>query len=112
MSFFSSITSYFTGGGEEPQKKERKKIIPLIDADKINIVALDDLKSRNNNESCYICIDGYIYDVTKFLNEHPGGEDILLDVSGAQDASEAFHDSGHSDEAIKQMEAYLVGRIQ
>ena len=34
-------------------------------------------------------INGSIYDITPFVDEHPGGEEVLLDVAG-QDATEAF----------------------
>jgi len=51
-----------------------------------------------------------IYDVTAFLNEHPGGEEILLDHAG-KDASEDFNDVGHSTDAIELMAKYLIGEI-
>lgn len=34
-------------------------------------------------------INGSVYDITQFVDEHPGGEEVLLDVAG-QDATEAF----------------------
>ncbi|KAK0163003.1 hypothetical protein PV327_006720 [Microctonus hyperodae] len=51
-----------------------------------------------------------VYDVTKFLNEHPGGEEVLLDHKGV-DASEDFDDVGHSTDAQELMKKYLIGEI-
>ena len=34
-----------------------------------------------------------VYDVTDFLSDHPGGEEILLESAGA-DSTEAFEDVG------------------
>ena len=34
-----------------------------------------------------------VYDVTEFLAEHPGGEEILLETAGT-DSTEAFEDVG------------------
>lgn len=51
-----------------------------------------------------------VYDVTPFLNEHPGGEEILLDHAG-KDASEDFNDVGHSSDAIDLMAKYVIGEI-
>ena len=40
-----------------------------------------------------------------------GGEEVLLDVGG-QDATEAFEDVGHSDEAREILEGLLVGKLE
>ena len=45
------------------------------------------------------------------LSHHRGGEEVLLDVGG-QDATEAFEDVGHSDEAREILETLLVGTLK
>lgn len=40
-----------------------------------------------------------------------GGEEVLLDVGG-QDATEAFEDVGHSDEAREILEGLLAGNLK
>ena len=45
------------------------------------------------------------------LTIYSGGEEVLLDVGG-QDATEAFEDVGHSDEARETLEQLLVGQIK
>lgn len=40
-----------------------------------------------------------------------GGEEVILDVAG-QDASEAFEDVGHSDEARESLDELLVGTLK
>lgn len=40
-----------------------------------------------------------------------GGEEVLLDVAG-QDATEAFEDVGHSDEARETLEQLKVGTLK
>lgn len=49
--------------------------------------------------------------MTKFLSEHPGGEQALLDLAG-QDATSSFHDVGHSSDAWKMAEEYVVGQLK
>lgn len=44
-------------------------------------------------------------------NLNSGGEEVLLDVGG-QDATEAFEDVGHSDEAREILEGLLVGKLK
>jgi len=45
-----------------------------------------------------IIIHGQVYDVTKFLDDHPGGPDIIADGAGT-DLTDQFEDTGHSAEA-------------
>ncbi|KDO61157.1 hypothetical protein CISIN_1g045035mg, partial [Citrus sinensis] len=36
-----------------------------------------------------------VYEVTKFLEDHPGGDEVFLSVTG-KDATDDFEDVGHS----------------
>jgi cytochrome b involved in lipid metabolism len=49
-----------------------------------------------------------VYDVSKYLDDHPGGAEVLLDVAG-QDADEFFEDIGHSNDAREELKRYLIG---
>ena len=45
-------------------------------------ISLEDCKSHNKEEDCWLVISGKVYDVTEFLDEHPGGFDIVLAATG------------------------------
>ncbi|XP_015110477.1 cytochrome b5 [Diachasma alloeum] len=68
-----------------------------------------EIKETESKKTRFIIHDK-VYDVTLFLNEHPGGEEVLLDHHG-KDASEDFDDVGHSTDAMEIMKKYLVGEI-
>ncbi|XP_021907416.1 cytochrome b5-like [Carica papaya] len=51
-----------------------------------------------------------VYDVTKFLEDHPGGDEVLLSATG-KDATDDFEDVGHSNTAREMMDQYYVGEI-
>ncbi|KAK0672977.1 cytochrome b5-like heme/steroid binding domain-containing protein [Cercophora samala] len=70
-----------------------------------------DVAEHNTKKDLYVVIHDKIYDITKFVDEHPGGEEVLLDVAG-QDSTEAFEDVGHSDEAREALEPLLVGTLK
>ncbi|KAI1768607.1 cytochrome b5 [Hypoxylon sp. FL1150] len=70
-----------------------------------------DVAEHNTKKDLFVVIHDKIYDATKFVDEHPGGEEVLLDVGG-QDATEAFEDVGHSDEARETLEQLLVGTLK
>ena len=65
---------------------------------------------NSDKKTTRFIIHDKVYDVTPFLNEHPGGEEILLD-HGGKDASADFDDVGHSMDAFDIMKKYLVGEI-
>jgi len=44
------------------------------------------------------------------LEEHPGGEEVLLEQAG-KDGTESFEDVGHSTDARNMMKEYLVGEL-
>ena len=52
-----------------------------------------------------------VYDVTAYLDDHPGGAEVMLDVAG-QDADEFFEDIGHSKEARAELKKYLIGNFK
>uniref|UniRef100_A0A183BSG5 Cytochrome b5 n=1 Tax=Globodera pallida TaxID=36090 RepID=A0A183BSG5_GLOPA len=70
----------------------------------------DEVARHNHDGSAWIIMNDKVYDVTKFLMEHPGGEDVLLQWAGS-DATEAFNDVGHSNDAKELTENYLVGEV-
>ena len=49
----------------------------------------EDIQAHNRSDSCWIVIQGNVYDVTSFLQAHPGGAAVLLENAG-KDASNAF----------------------
>lgn len=68
------------------------------------------VESHNTREDLLIIIDNVVYDVGQFLNDHPGGADVLLD-NGGRDASRCFRDVGHSDTALEWRKKFRVGVV-
>lgn len=52
-----------------------------------------------------------VYDVTSYLDDHPGGAEVLMDCAGA-DADEFFEDIGHSSDARNELKKLLVGTLK
>ena len=49
--------------------------------------------------------------MTKYLNDHPGGPEIILEFAG-KNADEMFEDIGHSNEARSKMKEYFIGKLK
>lgn len=74
------------------------------------------IANHNNEHDCWIIIGNArrggprIYDVTRFLDDHPGGPEIVLEYAGTN-ADEMFEDIGHSNEARRKMKQFLVAPV-
>jgi L-lactate dehydrogenase (cytochrome) len=58
---------------------------------------------HNTTESCWVVLYGNVYDVTRFLPEHPGGSKVILQLAGT-DATEEYdpiHPPGILEENLK-----------
>ena len=74
------------------------------------VYRLSDIATHNTASSCWLIIDNKVYDITQFLNEHPGGEEVLVESAG-RDATEAFVDVGHSTDAKELLQGYYIGDV-
>lgn len=77
----------------------------------LRVISLDEIKQHTTDKSCWLVVHGKVYDVTDFLEEHPGGYDIILTSTG-KDATQDFEEIGHSNSAKKLLEKYLIGTFE
>ncbi|KAJ8686335.1 hypothetical protein QAD02_022129 [Eretmocerus hayati] len=71
----------------------------------------DDVSSHNSADDLWMVLHGKVYDVTKFLKEHPGGEEVLINLAG-QDGTQCFDDIGHSQEAKQLKDTFEIGVLE
>ncbi|XP_042419265.1 cytochrome b5-like [Zingiber officinale] len=70
----------------------------------------DEVAKHKVVKDCWLLIDGKVYDVTPFMEDHPGGDEVLLASTG-KDATNDFEDIGHSTSARDMMAKYYIGQI-
>ncbi|XP_059298901.1 cytochrome b5-like [Lycium ferocissimum] len=70
----------------------------------------EEVAKHNKTKDCWLIISGKVYDVTPFMDDHPGGDEVLLAATG-KDATNDFEDIGHSDSARELMDKYYIGDI-
>ncbi|KAJ5998700.1 hypothetical protein N7451_006510 [Penicillium sp. IBT 35674x] len=70
-----------------------------------------EVAEHKTKKDLWIIVHGNVYNVTEYVRDHPGGPDVLCDVAGT-DATEAYDEIGHSEEADDILKAYLVGRLE
>uniref|UniRef100_UPI0037E82E4C cytochrome b5 n=1 Tax=Semicossyphus pulcher TaxID=241346 RepID=UPI0037E82E4C len=76
----------------------------------VEYFTLSEIEEKNTFKSTWIIINNKVYDVTKFLEEHPGGEEVLREQAGG-DATESFEDVGHSTDAREMAQDMIIGEL-
>lgn len=74
----------------------------------------DEVKSHNHDKSCYVTLGSKVFDVTDFIDDHPGGGDLVLQYAG-KDVGEIMGDvvsHEHSEAAYEILDDSLVGFLR
>ncbi|XP_076172515.1 cytochrome b5 [Ptiloglossa arizonensis] len=74
------------------------------------VYSAEEVVQHNHERDLWIVYNNGVYDVTKFLKEHPGGEEVLLSTAG-KDATKCFDEIGHTTEAVVLRETYKIGTV-
>lgn len=72
-----------------------------------------EVESHNSASSCYVTIGAKVYDVTDFVDDHPGGGSLVLEYAG-RDVEDILKDSDshtHSEAAYDVLDDSLVGFV-
>ena len=89
-------------------KKEKKK---SSSSSSKNEIGFAELCRHNAYDDLWLAIDGIVYDVTPFMDDHPGGGDIMLSAAG-KDGTDDFEDVGHSPHARELLKRFKVGTFK
>ena len=70
------------------------------------------VKANNSAKSCWAVIDDYVYDLTKWINSHPGGSGAIVSLCGT-DATSSFK-AQHQNQAkpAVRLDSYKLGPLQ
>ncbi|PSR78599.1 hypothetical protein PHLCEN_2v7346 [Hermanssonia centrifuga] len=80
---------------------------------RIRIYTAEDVTSHSSQSNCWISHSGKVYDVTSFLDDHPGGDDLIMSHAG-KDVTAVMKDPTeheHSESAFDMLEEFVVGRL-
>ena len=71
----------------------------------------EEVAKHNKADDCWIIILGKVYDVTRFLENHPGGRKVILQKAG-QDATKEFEEVHNVKEILSKVATeYCIGNI-
>jgi len=72
------------------------------------LISLDEVSEHSSQADGWMVLYDRVYNVTAFLREHPGGEEVMAEYLG-YDATFAFRGVGHSRDAVEMLEEFLIG---
>jgi 4-hydroxysphinganine ceramide fatty acyl 2-hydroxylase len=69
---------------------------------------------HNSSKTCWVVIENKVYDVTSFISDHPGGEELIVEYAGT-DITSVLQDDDlhtHSDAAYDILSEYYIGQVE
>lgn len=72
---------------------------------------MTDVAKHTSASSCWTAVNGSVYDVTSWINRHPGGAGAILSMCG-RDASNAFDDQhGGQRRPEQELASFFIGKL-
>lgn len=79
----------------------------------LNPISQSDINKMTSEGKTVVVIDGKVYDVSEFIDLHPGGRETILKNNG-KEVTALFHgetgENIHSQFAIKMLARYIIGK--
>jgi alkylation response protein AidB-like acyl-CoA dehydrogenase len=73
-------------------------------------ITREEVAKNNTEDSLWLIVDARVYDLTDFLDAHPGGASVLTQVAGT-DATTAFYNL-HRHEVIQKFSNLCIGTVE
>jgi len=73
---------------------------------------LEEVMEHDNEDDCWIVINNKVYDVTSYLEFHPGGKGLVEKTAGKDATHQFYVESQHSDTAIDLLKKYEIGYLK
>lgn len=89
-------------------KETTKPVTPTSNPSTNKSYTATEVAAHSNASSCWLILDAKVYDVTKFIPNHPGGEAILRGCG--KDATQMF--SRHPASAKAMKEQFYIGDLK
>ena len=91
-----------SGGGSAPAQKPVSTNLPLT---------LDEVKKHNSAGDCWSIIDGNVYDLTNWVESHPGGKERITAICGKDGTSSFLGKHSNSNSAKSQLTRFELGKL-
>jgi cytochrome b involved in lipid metabolism len=72
---------------------------------------MDQVKRNNSNASCWSVIEGNVYDLTRWINSHPGGAGAIRGLCGIDGTQEFNRQHYGQRDPLQRLKQYLLGPL-
>ena len=93
-----------SGGGSAPAPAQKPVSTNLP-------LTLDEVKKRNSADDCWSIIDGNVYDLTNWVESHPGGKERITAICGKDGTSSFLGKHSNSNSAKSQLTRFELGKL-
>ena len=69
------------------------------------------VRANNTARSCWTAIDGYVYDLTRWINNHPGGSGPILFLCGTDGTSSFKSQHENESKPAIRLDTYRIGPL-
>mmetsp|Transcript_8769 Transcript_8769/g.16980 ORF Transcript_8769/g.16980 Transcript_8769/m.16980 type:complete len:120 (-) Transcript_8769:416-775(-) len=102
MLVFGVVKVPSLGGSKETRLEKKAKPVGPFTAEEV--------ATHNKEDDAWIIIEGKVYDVTDYIDEHPGGDAILNNVGG--DSTKGFKADHHPPTVWEVIPMYYIGDLK
>lgn len=75
------------------------------------LYTMDRVRSNNSNSSCWTVIDGFVYDLTRWISAHPGGPGVIRSLCGVDGTISFKSQHGNQTSPAQRLSSYLLGPL-
>jgi tetratricopeptide (TPR) repeat protein len=93
-----------SGGGSAPAPAQKPVSTNLP-------LTLDEVKKHNSAGDCWSIIDGNVYDLTNWVDSHPGGKERITAICGKDGTSSFLGKHSNSNSAKSQLNRFELGKL-
>ncbi|CBZ24514.1 putative cytochrome b5 [Leishmania mexicana MHOM/GT/2001/U1103] len=76
----------------------------------LRVYSWEEIAKHTNDDDCWVVMYDKVLDVSKWLQEHPGGLDPIKDMAG-MDITNSFESIGHSSTALVKSKSFIIGCV-
>jgi len=104
----NAVGSTVHGSNVYQQMMRKKTAEKLLQAQQ-RLYTIAQVERHQSETDLWIVVRGRVYDVTRYLNEHPGGKAAIM-MNAGQDCTEDF-EAIHSEKAWKLLDDFYIGEL-